>query len=137
MCLWGVLPGVVVDLASKRVTIRHNGGPDCSTEVFADAVKSLGFAARSFNVVKPAFRTVSLSVDGMKCMKNCGSRVKAALLALPGVSGSWFRVEACHVVCTIRSVSRGVHDVNCLAYHCLVCRRVQALTSTLRRKRSV
>ena len=88
---------VEVDLDSKLVTVRHNGGPACTLESFVEAVESVGFDASSSSsssstaVVSTApadvAATTELRVDGMRCMMNCGSKVKRALCAVPGVSG--------------------------------------------------
>jgi copper chaperone CopZ len=39
-------------------------------------------------IAEPESSVTTLTVTGMRCMKNCGSKVQRALTALPGVTGS-------------------------------------------------
>ena len=84
---------VEVDLDSKLVTVRHNGGPACTFESFVEAVESVGFDASAAGTSAgtgsaPGEAVTELIVDGMRCMANCGSKVKRALESIRGVSGT-------------------------------------------------
>lgn len=65
-----------VSFADRRALVWVNGG---TKDALVAAVEGVGFGAE----VAPA---VVLEVGGMMCQKNCGTTVRQALEALPGVS---------------------------------------------------
>jgi copper chaperone CopZ len=86
-----------VDIATKVVTVSCD--PSCSASSLVAAVSTAGFEASvagSSAADSPPLRKagllptqdVKLSVPGMRCMKNCGSKVQAALRSVPGVAGA-------------------------------------------------
>ncbi|CAN0347363.1 unnamed protein product, partial [Hapterophycus canaliculatus] len=77
------VPGVAraeVSFSQKRARVWAGGGPALAPllDALTDAVEAVGFGA----TVVPDF---VLEVEGMMCQRNCGSTVKAALEAVPGV----------------------------------------------------
>jgi hypothetical protein len=76
-----VRAGVTLDFPKRIATVV---GSAPLSDLLA-AVANCGNGKFRATLCEP--EAVQLHVDGMRCMKNCGAKVKQALLAVSGVSG--------------------------------------------------
>jgi copper chaperone CopZ len=106
------VPDVSIDIKTKVVTVTGTADirdmfaaiteAGFRPETVSDAASEEAVATAVCDSTSAAETVVTLNVTGMRCMKNCGSKVQRALTALPGVSGE---------------VISGV-DVDCVAAIC-------------------
>ena len=78
LTLWAHRCSATVDFPSKSATVTGTA----STAALIEAVEAVGFDAA---VEAAPSSPVRLSIDGMMCMKNCGTTVQTALRAVAGV----------------------------------------------------
>jgi copper chaperone CopZ len=77
---------VSIDLSAKAVTVTH--AASCVSALEA-AVAAAGYPVSApAKAAGPLLSTTALMVPGMMCLRNCGSKVTAALKAVPGVHGA-------------------------------------------------